>query len=275
MRLTFIAITTLLAQSVSAQVEINQPLQLTGTGSSARVSGIESVQDAGDATSASAVQVNAVSYAAATNSGNAYAVTLTPAPVYTAGLTVHFNASADNTGAVTLNVNGLGVKSVRKNFNAELVSGDIRNGQLVSVMYDGSNFQMLSQLGNTGGPAACPSGFQSAGGFCIEANERSATNWTTANSTCMGAGARLCTPTEWKYACVNAGTFGLNNMLNNAREWSDQLVYETSTCDCSGYAISLGYNNGGTSSCTADFNFNSYSARDVNENIAYRCCMDR
>jgi hypothetical protein len=131
-----------------AQVQIDQAIQLTGTGSSAKISGIEQVNSAEDATSAESIQKNTVTYAAATNSGNAFSVTLTPAPVYTTGMTVHFRASADITGSASLNVNGLGAKTIKKNYNSDLVSNDIKNGQMVSVIYDGTNFQMLSQLGN-------------------------------------------------------------------------------------------------------------------------------
>jgi len=136
------------------QVQIDQAIQLTGTGSNAKVTGIEEVNSAEDATSAESIQKNAVTYAAATNLGNTYSVSLIPAPVaYTTGMTVHFRASADITGSALLNVNGLGAQTIKKNYDVDLEANDIKNGQMVSVIYDGVHFQMLSQLGNAAGGA--------------------------------------------------------------------------------------------------------------------------
>jgi hypothetical protein len=141
--------------ALNAQIEMDKPIQLTGSGADAKVSGIQSVTAAQDATSAEVIQKNQVTYASATSAANVYSVTLVPAPAaYTPGMAVHFAADAANTGAASLNVNGLGAVSIRKNYNVTLAANDIRSGQIVSVIYDGSTFQMVSQLGNTGGGAA-------------------------------------------------------------------------------------------------------------------------
>ena len=84
-------------------------------------------------------------YVVDTGSADAYAVA--PAPAYTAyfaGMQVIFKADNTNTGASTLNVNSLGAKTIKKNFNADLVAGDILAGQAVEVVYDGTNFQFIS-----------------------------------------------------------------------------------------------------------------------------------
>jgi hypothetical protein len=86
-------------------------------------------------------------YAADAGSSDSYAVTLSPAPSsYTAGMVVNFKANTVNTGAATLNVNSLGAKSIVKSYNVALVNGDIKANQIVSVIYDGTNFQMLSPV---------------------------------------------------------------------------------------------------------------------------------
>lgn len=78
---------------------------------------------------------------------DAYAITLVPAPAaYTTGLMVNFTAGTANTGAATLNVNGLGAKNITKNGTTTLGDNDIISGQAVSVIYDGTQFQMISQL---------------------------------------------------------------------------------------------------------------------------------
>lgn len=48
-----------------------------------------------------------------------------------------------NTGASTLDVNGLGAKSIVKNGSTALVSGDIVVDRVYIMMYDGTNFQMI------------------------------------------------------------------------------------------------------------------------------------
>lgn len=86
-------------------------------------------------------------YAADAGANDTYAVTLTPAPTaYTAGMVVNFKANTVNTGAATLNVNGLGAKTIVKSLNLTLHNGDIKAGQIVSVIYDNTNFQLLSPV---------------------------------------------------------------------------------------------------------------------------------
>lgn len=89
------------------------------------------------------LETGAAYYAADGGSTDAYAVTLSPVPTsYTAGQLVHFKANTANIGAATLNVNALGAKTIKKHGDQDLASGDIIAGQLVSVLYDGTNFQL-------------------------------------------------------------------------------------------------------------------------------------
>lgn len=82
-------------------------------------------------------------------SADACEIVLNPGPTeYTEGLWITFKARGANSGPVTLDVNGLGPKPVRKDGNSELITFEIQPGQLVSVVYDGSAFQCLG-LGHT------------------------------------------------------------------------------------------------------------------------------
>lgn len=94
------------------------------------------------------LQKQAEAYASSGGSANAYTVTLSPVPTsYAAGMIVRFLATFANTGSATLNVNSLGAKTIKKTDGAtNLSSGDIANGQLVVVVYDGTNFQMVSPV---------------------------------------------------------------------------------------------------------------------------------
>jgi hypothetical protein len=67
-----------------------------------------------------------------------------PLEGYTAGAQYSFIAQNTNTGAVTLDIDSLGVKAVTKFGSTPLVAGDIIAGALVIVEYDGTRFQLLT-----------------------------------------------------------------------------------------------------------------------------------
>ena len=99
------------------------------------------------------IQKQRPTYAADTGSANAYAVALDPPIVsYAAGLGVAFKAANANTAASTLNVDAKGAIAIKKNGGADdLASGDIVAGQVVKIVFDGTNFQMLSAASEGGG----------------------------------------------------------------------------------------------------------------------------
>lgn len=64
---------------------------------------------------------------------------------YAAGQMFNFVAVGTNaTSSVTLNLNGLGAKSVTKEGSTVLTAGNITTGQMVQVVYDGAKFQLVS-----------------------------------------------------------------------------------------------------------------------------------
>lgn len=84
-------------------------------------------------------------YAASSAGSDTYAITVSPVPNdYDTGDTYFFKADVGNTGPATLNVNSLGAKSLVKQVNTALSTGDIVAGQIVHVVYDGTNFQIIS-----------------------------------------------------------------------------------------------------------------------------------
>jgi len=85
-------------------------------------------------------------YVSSTGSANAFAATL-PFTIheYSDGLTLSFKANHTITGASTLDLNGLGAKTIKKWFNVDTVANDIKSGAIIKVRYDGTNFLMLSQ----------------------------------------------------------------------------------------------------------------------------------
>lgn len=81
---------------------------------------------------------------------DAYAITPSPMPTaYVTGMKFRFKADVANTGAATLQVGALAVINIKKKHDQDLVTGDIEVGQIVEVVYDGTNFQMQSQGAGT------------------------------------------------------------------------------------------------------------------------------
>jgi len=104
-------------------------------------------------------------YAADAGANDTYVITLSPAPVaYATGMVVRFKANTINTGAATLNVNGLGAITIVKNQNITLSDGDIKANQLVEVIYDGTNFQLISPVSNAGTVTSIATGSGLSGG---------------------------------------------------------------------------------------------------------------
>jgi hypothetical protein len=87
----------------------------------------------------------------ATGSGNAYVLTLNPAiAAYVTNQCFMFQANHTVTGTATLNINGRGVKTLKKFVSTvatDLAANDIASGQIITVCYDGTNMQLTG-----GGP---------------------------------------------------------------------------------------------------------------------------
>ncbi len=143
------------------------------------------------------VQNSLFVYAADAQGSDTYAITLTPAPVsYATGLKVDFKANTANTGASTLNVNGLGAKTIKKNVSQDLATGDILASQILQVIYDGTNFQLQSRASitpivrtylNAGSPATWtkPDGLQYV---TVEVQAGGASGGNGTNNTNSGGG---------------------------------------------------------------------------------------
>ena len=87
-----------------------------------------------------------------TSGGSANAQTLTPTIpllVYTTGIKLRFVSGFTNSGATTLNISGRGAISVEKQTLAGLAplsGGEFVTGQIYEVAFDGSVFQIVSDL---------------------------------------------------------------------------------------------------------------------------------
>jgi microcystin-dependent protein len=87
-----------------------------------------------------------------TGSSNAYVLTPDVAlPAYATGERYSFRANFANTGSCSLNISGLGARTIKKytgSGTATLASGDIQSGQPVTVEYDGTDMILVTPHAN-------------------------------------------------------------------------------------------------------------------------------
>jgi hypothetical protein len=72
-----------------------------------------------------------------------------PFTAYTTGMTLSFIPVATNTGAVTLDLDGLGAKNVYFDASTPLNAGAIAVGKIATLEYDGTRFQMTNSFGTS------------------------------------------------------------------------------------------------------------------------------
>jgi hypothetical protein len=68
---------------------------------------------------------------------------------YVAGAQYSFIAQNTNTGAVTLDIDTLGAKSITKSGTLPLTVGDLTAGSIALIEYDGTRFQLLNPLSDS------------------------------------------------------------------------------------------------------------------------------
>lgn len=80
---------------------------------------------------------------------NAQTVTMSPAPssLYT-GMRIKFIVGTLNTGATTLNPNGLGATAIKAPDGDALIGGELPAGHVADVVYNGTNFLLLNPYNN-------------------------------------------------------------------------------------------------------------------------------
>ena len=79
-------------------------------------------------------------------SAGVYTSTITGLTSYTSGEAYVIKFDSVNDGSSTLNINSLGAKTIYKNTSVPLSSGDIKTGQEIVVVYDGTNFQAIGLI---------------------------------------------------------------------------------------------------------------------------------
>jgi hypothetical protein len=245
--------------SAFSQVIISEKIVLSSPDSANRhVTGIAYPESPSNAANASSLLNGQLIYGQASGT-NQLVVNLNP-PVsqYIQGMVVNFKTSGANTGATTLQLNNLSPVPVKKNGTFPLDSLDLAPDQLVTVIFDGNSFQVLSRLNRR-----CPSGFVDVNkDFCIELVERDTMTWFQATKVCGDMNGRLCTQSEWAFACQQTPLLNLVNMTDNL-EWIDSAGNSSNQCKA------MGVDQVGYSGCNAGY------TQVCTVNKTFRCCYSK
>jgi microcystin-dependent protein len=101
-------------------------------------------------------------------------VSVPPYTSYVAGMTISFIPVATNTGAVTIDLDGLGAKNVFVGNASTLSGGELVVGQIAQLQYDGTRFQLMNiqsaiPVGSimAFGRASPPAGWLAANGSAV------------------------------------------------------------------------------------------------------------
>jgi hypothetical protein len=99
-----------------------------------------------DAPNAGQIQSSALTKLSSVSGTDTITASATPTLAgYSTGQTLQFiSAGANTTTTVTLNVNGLGAKNILRAGSGALAVGDIANGQVVEVYYNGTFFEFTN-----------------------------------------------------------------------------------------------------------------------------------
>lgn len=158
---------------------------------------------------------NTFVYSAAGGSANAITVTLDPALAsYETPTRIIFKATATNTTGATINVNGLGAKNIYK-FTAgtlgAIVAGDIVNGGVYEVIYDGTQFQLLT-IQNAGITSVSQGDINtSTGTFSVSTPAASgAAAFNVSSTGVIASGGQYGFAIE---SSISAGGFGTNKLV--------------------------------------------------------------
>jgi hypothetical protein len=242
-----------------SQVELDRPLVLSSPNDADRqVIGLPAATSADAVLTATVARSNAFR-ASSPEPGELWAVSfeaLSGTPP--AGTHLIITAPPNSSGEVQLVVNGSGPYPLLTGPNTPLLGEDVPSGTMLSVVMDGVSFHVLN--GHVKPRRPCPSGTVEVNQeFCIEPNERVATDFFTAIDTCNALGSRLCGWSEFLIACQRATELGLVQPTNSW-EWTNDASNENNCARIVGAGSCLSAGNALVSGSL---------------NREYRCCYSR
>lgn len=102
-----------------------------------------------DAARLSQIQSGAATFVVASGTDTILGTGSPALTAYATGNAFQFTVAGTNTGASTLNIDSLGAKAITRDGSTALVAGDLVSGSVVTVVYDGTRFQVLNSNSKT------------------------------------------------------------------------------------------------------------------------------
>lgn len=252
------------------EIESNDKIILTGnTPEQRKLKNIANPVNETNAVSENFFLSGLVNYAIASGANDTLNLTIYPGPsVINPGFILNFTSPIVNDNNVYIEINSSGVYyPLSKKGIDPLDTSDIVIGQVVSIIFDGTRFQVFSDLNRS-----CPNGFIKVNAeYCIEPVENNAKFFWAAIKDCGLQNSRVCSWGEWYYACQQSVALGILDMTDNW-EWIDgggnSLGWTTPP------TTDTGLQSGDAGDCTnimssiTDTTHNHYRA----DPKPYRCC---
>jgi hypothetical protein len=110
-----------------------------------KITGLAVGTAATDAANLSQVQSTVAKLVNSVSGADTITGTMSPTlAAYATGQMFYFVAAGANTGAVTINIDSLGAKSITRDGTTALAAGDIQSGEVCVIVYDGTQFQLVN-----------------------------------------------------------------------------------------------------------------------------------
>lgn len=247
---------------VASQVVINAPVILDGgTPAQRQITGLAAGTDPASALTAGVEQAG--THRAAQPIGPelwSYIIAAAEMPP-TAGMHLMLQAPAAGSNEVHIILNGTGPYALTDGPDEPVDASAVPEGTWLSVVYDGSGFQVLN--GSWPRRRDCPEGLVAVSdAFCVGATENVAgpLAFFPAIEACAAQGLRLCSWGEWITACQQRDALGLAAMVGNY-EWTNDAANEDGRVRMAGGQA--------LPECTGA------SVGNPGTNRAFRCCYSR
>jgi hypothetical protein len=208
-----------------------------------------------------------VNYAVDTGAADAYVVSLPHAPAsYADGLLVSFRPTNTNTGASTINVNGLGVKSIRNTAGSALSAGDITSGSPIDIRYSTATgfFHLAPNSTNsaTAAAASATAAAASASSASSSASSSSASATTASNYATKTDGFASGSDNSSKSWAVG-GTGDGQPSAGDAKSWATKTTGAVAASDYSAKEWAIGTQIRGVASAGSAKDWATYTGGTV------------
>jgi hypothetical protein len=187
-----------------------------------------------------------------TGAANALVANLDFAPAsYTFGLSLTVKVGVTNTSSATINVNGLGIKSIRRGDGSNLQAGDLIAGRIVRMVYDGSNFQLVgasetavaasAAAAAASAAAAAASATAAAGSATAAATSavNAATSEANAAASAAAAGNKVAKAGDTMTGALTLFGAPTSNLHAATKKYVDDAVFAAGAYTADGASITL------------------------------------